>query len=167
MGGRHRARRDAAKRLSVPYGAAGFLAAVVLVAGCGGSAVSVEDVTPCLDRLGVVVSFKATPTENTPAPQFTRLAMPREILAAPAPEWRAEIALRGHGGATNLHLARAKSDGDARKLARTPDFDEVVFTAAGPVVRRFRVHERFGRYALSWNGRPTRAQHRRVTACLG
>jgi hypothetical protein len=142
------------------------LAAVVLAAGCGGREVSAVDVTPCLDRLGVVVSFAGKRTKGTPPPRFTRIAMPRVILAAPAPAWRAEIALNGHRGATNLHLARAKSDGDAQKLARTPDFDEVVFTVSGPVVRRFRVHERSGRYALSWNGRPTAAQHRRVLACL-
>jgi hypothetical protein len=147
----------------------GLLALMVLAAGCGGRDVAVQDVTPCLDRLGVVVSFTGKRTKdakNTPPPSFTRVAMPRAILAAPAPAWRAEIALRGHRGATNLHLERAKSDGDAQKLVRRPDFDEVVFTAAGPVVRRFRVHERFGRYDLSWNGRPTGAQHRRVVACL-
>jgi hypothetical protein len=146
-----------------------LLLLLVIAAGCGGHDVAVEDVTPCLDRLGVVVSFtgeRTTTTGTTPQPTFTRVAMPRAILAAPAPEWRAEIALRGHRGATNLHLERAKSDGDVRKLVRRPDFDEVVFTAAGPVVRRFRVHQRFGRYALSWNGRPTAAQHRRVLACL-
>ena len=149
---------------------AALLATLLLAAaGCGGHEVTAADVTPCLDRLGVVVSFtgrRTTTTSTTPQPTFTRVAMPRAILAAPAPAWRAEIALRGHRGATNLHLERAKSHGDVRKLVRRPDFDEVVFTAAGPVVRRFRVHQRFGRYALSWNGRPTRAQHRRVVACL-
>ncbi|HEY3183852.1 MAG TPA: hypothetical protein VGJ77_13510 [Gaiellaceae bacterium] len=143
-----------------------LVAAVVLGAGCGGREVTVEDVTPCLNRLGVVVSFTAKRTKGTPPPRIARIAMPRVILAAPAPQWRAEIALNGHRGATNLHLARAKSDADARKLARTPDFDEVAFTVSGPVVRRFRVHERYGRYALSWNGHPTAAQHRRVLACL-
>jgi hypothetical protein len=143
-----------------------LLTAVVIAAGCGGREVTVQDVTPCLNRLGVVVSFTAKRTKGKPPPRFTRIAMPRVILAAPAPKWRAEIALKGHSGATNLHLTRAKSDGDARKLARTPDFDEVAFTAAGPVVRRFRVHERYGRYALSWNGHPTAAQHRRVLRCL-
>jgi len=143
-----------------------LLATVVLAAGCGAREVTAQDVTPCLERLGVVVSFGAKRTKGAPPPRLSAIAMPREILAAPAPKWRAEIALKGHRGATNLHLARAKSEGDARKLARTPDFDEVAFTAAGPVVRRFRVHERFGRYALSWNGHPTAAQHRRVLGCL-
>jgi hypothetical protein len=128
--------------------------------------VSVEDVTPCLQRLGVVVSFAATRAKGSPTPRAAALPLPRQLLAAPAPEWRTEIALAGHRGATNLHLVRAKSDGDARKLARTPDFDEVVFTVGGAVVRRFRTHERVGRYALSWNGQPTHTQHRRALACL-
>jgi hypothetical protein len=55
----------------------------------------------------------------------------------------------------------------ADRLTKAPDIADVVFGANRATIgARTRIHEQKHRYVLSWHGRPTRTQHRRVVACL-